>query len=243
MTVSKTDTRPFHFQQFSLYHHQSTMKTGTDAILLGTWCDVKNVTSALDIGSGSGIISLFVAARSQARVSAVEIDTASVVESGANFRASPFARRMQVFEMNINDFITEQKFDLIVSNPPFFTGDLHSPNMRKTNARHSGMLKFNELCLVANNLLAEDGKFCVVLPYFQKTVFEQIALDNALYPTRQLLIFPRRGLEPNRINIEFCKSKTNEIEKELFVVREENNKFTDQYREWLGEYYLSIPEE
>ena len=110
------------------------MKTGTDAILLGSWCNVENVENALDIGSGSGIISLFVAARSQAKVTAVEIDTASVEESGANFDASPFAERMQVINTNVNDFHTEQEFDLIVSNPPFFTDDLHSPDRRKTNA-------------------------------------------------------------------------------------------------------------
>jgi len=219
------------------------MKTGTDAILLGSWCNVESIESALDIGSGSGIISLFIAARSQARVTAVEIDSASVKESERNFESSPFAERMQVVKTNINDFFTEQKFDLIVSNPPFFTGDLHSPDKRKTNARHTETLSFYDLCSVANRLLTEEGRFCVVLPYSQKTVFEQTARKNNLFALRELLIFPRRGAEPNRINIEFGKSKTNEIKRELFIVREENNKFTDQYREWLGEYYLSIPVE
>jgi tRNA1Val (adenine37-N6)-methyltransferase len=243
MSEPKTDTRPFHFRQFSLNHHRSTMKTGTDAVLLGSWCNVENVKTALDIGSGSGIISLFVAARSRARVTAVEIDAASVEESVGNFKSSPFAGRMQVVETNIGDFFSEQKFNLIVSNPPFFTGDLHSPDKRRTSARHTETLSFYDLCLAANRLLSEDGRFCVVLPYSQKTVFEQTAEKNHLFVQRVLLIFPRRGMEPNRVNIEFGRSKTKEIKKGIFVVREENNKFTDQYREWLGRYYLSIPEE
>jgi len=241
MSVSKADTRPFHFRQFSLNHHRSTMKTGTDAILLGSWCNVENVNNALDIGSGSGIISLFVAARSQAKVTAVEIDTASVEESRANFDASPFAERMQVINTNVNDFHTGQEFDLIVSNPPFFTNDLHSPDRRKNNARHTEALSFDDLCSVASRLLTEDGKFCVVLPYSQKTVFVRAARENNLFTQKEMLIFPRRGAEPNRINIEFGKKNTEEINKELFVIREENNNFTDQYREWLGKYYLSIP--
>ena len=219
------------------------MKTGTDAILLGSWCNVKNVENALDIGSGSGIISLFVAARSQAKVTAVEIDTASVEESGANFDASPFAERMQVINTNVNDFHTEQEFDLIVSNPPFFADDLHSPDRRKTNARHTETLSFYDLCSAVNRLMAEEGRFCVVLPYSQKSVFVRAARENNLFTQKEMLIFPRRGAEPNRINIEFGKNTSKEIKREIFVVREENNKFTDQYREWLGEYYLSIPKE
>lgn len=219
------------------------MKTGTDAILLGVWADVSATKEVLDIGSGSGIISLLIAARSKANITAIEIDGASANESAANFAASDFADRMQLIQTNFNNFKTDIRFDLIVSNPPFFTDDLHSPNQRKTNARHGSSLNFEQLCSGAFILMKKTALFCVVLPYSQKKAFKDIALAQGLYPSKELIIFPRRGSEPNRINIEFRKQSKETPEKEFFVLREENNIFTDQYRKWLGDYYLSIPKQ
>ncbi len=241
MSSKKTDTRPFHFKQFSLKHHQSTMKTGTDAILLGVWTDVSNTKEILDVGSGSGIISLFMAARSQAKITAIENDIASVDESKNNFALSDFTKRMKVIACNFNDYTTNIKFDLIVSNPPFFTNDLQSESERKTNARHTKSLSFKQLCTNVSILMKQNARFCVVLPYSQNKVFKNIALAQGLYPSKELIIFPRRGAEPNRINIEFRKQSKETPEKEYFVLREENNNFTHQYRELLGEFYLSIP--
>ncbi len=241
MSSKKTDTRPFHFKQFSLKHHQSTMKTGTDAILLGVWTDVSNTKEILDVGSGSGIISLFMAARSQAKITAIENDIASVDESKNNFALSDFTKRMKVIASDFNDYTTNIKFDLIVSNPPFFTNDLQSESERKTNARHTKSLSFKQLCTNVSVLMKQNARFCVVLPYSQNKVFKNIALAQGLYPSKELIIFPRRGAEPNRINIEFRKQSKETPEKEYFVLREENNNFTHQYRELLGEFYLSIP--
>ena len=241
MSSKKTDTRPFHFKQFSLKHHQSTMKTGTDAILLGVWTDVSNTKEILDVGSGSGIISLFMAARSQAKITAIENDIASVDESKNNFALSDFTKRMKVIASDFNDYTTNIKFDLIVSNPPFFTNDLQSESERKTNARHTKSLSFKQLCTNVSILMKQNARFCVVLPYSQNKVFKNIALAQGLYPSKELIIFPRRGAEPNRINIEFRKQSKETPEKEYFVLREENNNFTHQYRELLGEFYLSIP--
>lgn len=245
MSRTINDTRPFHFKQFSLYHHRSTMKTGTDAILLGVWTDVSDVTETLDIGCGSGIISLFIAARSNANITAIEIDGESVEESGSNFASSNFAHRMNVLNTDFVSYSDSSvsKFDLIVSNPPFFTDDLHSPDERKTKARHTDSLTFSQLCSGVSQLLIMDGRFTVVLPYSQYDEFCAIARENNLFVFKELLIFPRRGTQPNRVNIEFRKEKTAAIKKEFFIIREENNKFTDQYRVTLGEYYTSIPEQ
>jgi len=217
------------------------MKTGTDAILLGVWTDVSNTKEILDVGSGSGIISLFMAARSQAKITAIENDIASVDESKNNFALSDFTKRMKVIASDFNDYTTNIKFDLIVSNPPFFTNDLQSESERKTNARHTKSLSFKQLCTNVSVLMKQNARFCVVLPYSQNKVFKNIAHAQGLYPSKELIIFPRRGAEPNRINIEFRKQSKETPEKEYFVLREENNNFTHQYRELLGEFYLSIP--
>jgi len=221
------------------------MKTGTDAILLGVWTDVSDVKKALDIGSGSGIISLFIAARSEASITAIEIDSDSVIESNSNFESSRFNDRMRALKIDFESYSTstDSKFDLIVSNPPFFTDDLHSPDERKTRTRHTESLSFRQLCKGVSLILNTNGKFTVVLPYSQYEEFCSVARDNKLYIFKELLIFPRRGAEPNRINIEFRKYKSSSIEKEYFIIREENNKFTDQYREKLDNYYTSIPPE
>lgn len=245
MSKAKNDTREFHFKPFSLFHHRSSMKTGTDAILLGIWADIKQVNSVLDIGGGCGIISLLIASRTKASITAIELDGESVNESRSNFLSSPFKERMEVVE---NDFVkymnsNEARFDLIVSNPPFFTNDLQSPDKRKTQARHTTQLSFDNLCKGVSKLLNPKGRFCVVIPYTQFDGFCSTALRNKLFVSKTQLIFSRRGLQPNRINIEFRKFETKEIVKDFFIIREENNKFTDLYRSSLENFYLSIPEQ
>jgi tRNA1Val (adenine37-N6)-methyltransferase len=239
------DTRAFHFKQFSLNHHRSTMKTGTDAILLGTWANVEGCTNVLDIGSGAGIISMLIASRCNAKIDAIEIDLPSVQESSKNFENSAFAERLNVINDDFNEFAKKTSaasYDLIVSNPPFFTSDLRSPNLRRTNARHTTSLNYNEICFGVNKLLSANGSFNLVIPYFKHESFIAIAKENKLFLNRMLLIFPRRGSMPNRINMEFKKTAVDTSKTGYFIIREENNNFTAQYREWLEAYYLSIPE-
>jgi tRNA1Val (adenine37-N6)-methyltransferase len=245
MSKAKNDTREFHFKPFSLFHHRSTMKTGTDAILLGIWASISHVNTVLDIGSGCGIISLLIASRVNANINSIELDSESVEESKSNFLNSPFKDRMEVIE---DDFVkymesTENRYDLIVSNPPFFTNDLQSLDKRRTQARHTTQLSFYSLCKGVSKLLNPDGRFCVVIPFTQYDEFCSNALRNNLFVNTEQLIFSRRGLQPNRINIEFRKTEAKEIVKDFFIIREENNKFTDLYRSRLEEFYLSIPEQ
>ena len=237
------DTRPFSFKAFSLFHHRSTMKVGSDAILLGIWTKLENVKNVLDVGCGSGIISLLIASRSSAKIDAIDIDDHSVAESIENFSKSPFSARLKAENIDFKNFISvsEQNYDLIVSNPPFFTNDLLSPEIRKTKARHSVSLNYNELCAVSKKLLKENGRLSVVIPYFKHEEFINVARENSLYLNRKLLIFPKRGSSPNRVNMEFSKTNMSGIVTEYFIIREENNNFTAQYHEWLNDYYLSIP--
>ncbi|NOY50814.1 MAG: methyltransferase [Chlorobi bacterium] len=221
------------------------MKTGSDAILLGIWARIDNVKTVLDVGSGSGIISLLIASRCNAAIDAVEIDLPSVEESSDNFSNSAFADSLNIINEDFNEYAKKARaatYDLIVSNPPFFTSDLHSPNLRKTNTRHTTRLKYSELCSGVNILLSEDGSFNLVVPYFMHERFIAIAKKDGLFLNRRLLIFPRRGFMPNRINMEFKKTAADSVETGYFIIREENNNFTAQYREWLEAYYLSIPE-
>ncbi len=234
--------KPFHFKQFSLFHHQSTMKVGTDAVLLSAWADVNNADSILDVGTGSGIIAMIMAARSKARVDAVEIDPASCHEAEENFARSPFNNRLKLFRQDFTTFAskTNLRYDLIISNPPFFINDMKSENLQKNNARHTDTLSYKDLCQGTAHLLSSNSRFCVVLPYTESKYFIDIALQNNLFLAKKMLIFPKPCSRPNRVNMEFVKNKPGNTEEEKFIIRNENGNFTQQYVDLLSNYYISI---
>jgi tRNA1Val (adenine37-N6)-methyltransferase len=238
----KADTRPFHLKQFSLFHHQSTMKVGTDSLLLGIWAKVNGVQRILDVGSGCGILSLLMAARSNAFIDAVELDKDSWAEAQSNFSSSKFSERLHAIHADFSEFSkeTSTKYDLIISNPPFFINDMRSEKLKRSNARHGDSLSYKELCKGVSGLLQKSGRFCLVLPYDESKAFLNIADETGLHISRKLLIFPKRGLQPNRVNLELSFHKTAEKDNEIFVIREESNKFTDQYIHFFKDYLLGF---
>lgn len=235
------DTRPFRFKQFSLYHHRSTMKVGTDAVLLSAWIDITNVNKALDVGTGSGIIAMMLAARGVKHVDAVELDENSFIEASENFKNSKLDSLLTAFNTDFAIYANEtnEKYDLVISNPPFFTNDMLPGNKKRLQARHTETLTFTELINGAVKLLKPVGKLAVVLPYYQSPNFIEEARKNNFFVSRKLLIFPKPCKEPNRINLEFSQVE-NETVTEKFIIREENGNFTSQYRSLLGKYYLNI---
>ena len=239
--MKKADTRPFHFKQFSLYHHRSTMKVGTDAVILGVWTDVEAVSEALDIGSGSGILSLLLAAQSQCHIDAVELDLDSYQEAKANFEASPFAERLRAHHIDFNTFSlkTDKHYDLVISNPLFFIDNRKSEKQHKRLARHTDTLSYEQLIDGALRLLKPSGRMSVVLPYREGQLFISLAAQNGLFLQRQLLIFPKACQSPNRINIQVGFEKIS-ICREKFIIRNEDGSFTQAYRSLLGDYYTSI---
>jgi len=238
----KTDTRPFHLKQFSLSHHQSTMKVGTDSLLLGIWVSINDAALILDVGAGSGILALLAAARSKAIVDAVELDEASFKEAFQNFSNVPFNNRMNAIHDDFNYFATnsDQKYDLIISNPPFFINDMRSKEQKRNNARHGDRLNYEGLCKGTSALLNKDGRFCLVLPYEESKIFIQIAAKYNLYVNRQLLIVPKRGLQPNRINLELSTRITPDILSDEFIIRESDYRFTEQYILFFKDYLIGF---
>jgi tRNA1Val (adenine37-N6)-methyltransferase len=220
------------------------MKVGTDAMLLGVWADVENVKSILDIGTGCGIIGLLLAARSRAEITAIDIDVDSIAEAQENFKLSPFSDRINAIHIDLNDFSLNpiQLFDLIVSNPPFFINDLRPDDEKRKKARHSDYLTYKQLCEKVYKLLSMKGRFCVVLPYEESRKFVEVAKKNSLFPKKQFVIFPRKGMLPNRVNIEFTKEPANETCSEKFSIRNSKDEFTKQYIDFLKDYYLNLGE-
>lgn len=237
----KSDRRPFHFKKFSLHHHRSTMKVGTDAVLLGIWTDLTDVKTVLDVGAGSGILSLLLASRQELQIDAVELDEDSCEEASENFAAAVLESELNVIHSDFNSFTTtaQKKYDLIISNPPFFINDQKSEKVSRRQARHTDTLTYEQLILGAKELLIPEGKISVVLPYRESRIFIHLANDAELYLQKQMLIFPKMGLEPNRINLLFS-TKESELITEKFIIRNEDGSFTQQYRDFVGDFYQSI---
>ena len=236
-----TDARPFHFKHFSLYHHRSTMKVGTDAILLGRWTEVKSLDIVLDIGTGCGLLPLMLSQKGVAHVDAVDIDKASIEEAAINFKASQWRDHLNSYCMDIVDFQTDKKYDLIVSNPPFFNRFSKCDSERKSRARHNDAgLSYATICHEVCRLMKPEGRFSVVLPVDVSSDFLKTAEQYGLYLHKRMTIVPIEGKEPNRVNLELGFGKCNNVWEETFVIRDADKRFTAQYNAFLKDYYLGL---
>ena len=236
-----TDARPFHFKHFSLFHHRSTMKVGTDAILLGRWVEVRPTDLVLDIGTGCGLLPLMLAQKGVSQVDAVDIDKASIEEATINFKASQWRDQLNAYCANIIDFQTDRRYDLIVSNPPFFNRYSKCDSERKSRARHNDVtLSYESLCAVVCRLLKPDGRFALVLPVNASMEFLKVAEKSVLFLHKQLTIIPIEGRNPNRVNLELRKVPCDEVISQTFTIRDAANRFTKEYNAFLKDFYLGL---
>jgi len=226
----------FSFKQFSLSHSQSTMKVGTDAVLLGAWMPVPdNCKSILDIGSGCGVISLMLAQRTKALITGVDVDKKSVIEAKKNAANSPWMNRVRFFQERIQNFTqkTAEKFDLIVSNPPFFENSLKSPISKKNISKHNDSLTFGELANNVDTLLTQRGHFGLIMPVNSAVAFEKIMLSLKFFATKKTMIYPTRKKNANRILMLFERIP-NKCEEKSLIIRD--NGYTKEYFELVKEF-------
>lgn len=229
----------FHFKHFSLYHDRSTMKVGTDAVLLGAWAEVKPTDWVLDIGTGCGILPLMLAQKGIAKVHAVDLDEASALEAAENFQASQWSRQLFAFHADIRKFTMQCTYDLIISNPPFFINSYKSDTDRKNQTRHTDTsLSFVELASAVKRLLKPDGRFVLVLPERESRDFIPIAAKYHLYVHKCQQIIPMEGKEPNRVNLELRFGKPESVQVTELVMRKVDNSFTEAYNDVVKPYYL-----
>ena len=228
----------FYFKHFSLSHSQSTMKVGTDAVLLGAWMPVpENCRNILEIGAGCGIISLMLAQRTEAKIIGIDIDEKSVKEAQNNAENSSWKEKVQFLNESVQDFVqkTTQKFDLIVSNPPFFENSLKSPKASKNISKHNDTLPLETLISTINTLLASSGQFGIILPLVAAEKIEILALENRLYATKKTHIHPTPTKKANRMLMLFERENKN-CEEDRLVIRD--NGYTNEYKQLVREYLL-----
>jgi tRNA1Val (adenine37-N6)-methyltransferase len=213
------------------------MKVGTDGVLLGAWADCTSTKTILDVGCGSGLIALMLAQRSGAEIDAVDIDKDACEQSEMNFRNSPFANRLKVYHTDFNLYFPTHKYDLIVSNPPYFIRSLKSPDSGRCSARHADKLHFENLLEKSAQLLTNKGKLSLILPFDIFDLIQSIANRNKLFLSRKTIVRPLADSLPKRILLEYSKEKTQTKENEIFIEKS-RHVYSDEYIELTKDYYL-----
>lgn len=233
----------FRFKQFNVQHQKSSMKIGTDGVLLGAWAHVSDAKMALDIGTGTGVIALMMAQRnSDLIIDAVEIDAASSEEALENVKSSDWSNRIYIHNTSVQEFAKEpdnrNKYDLIVSNPPFYTGGTLSENMSRNEVRHTKKLSHNELLMAVKKMLKSEGLFEMVLPYLEGLRFIELAEDYGLFLVQKTEVRPTKESEIKRLLLSFSPHSKKLIEDSLIIQHEERNNWTEEYWELVGDFYL-----
>ncbi len=198
-------TAPFICRQFSVQHARSAFKVGTDSILLGSWVNAVLPKKILDIGTGSGILSLMMAQRFHADITAIEIDPSSAKEAQQNFQLSKWANRLNLIEGDINFISSSLKkdVDLVISNPPYFNRAITNQQKRSTVARHDERLNFRQLVKAASEVLVINGTFAVILPVSEMQQLIDIASLFFLNPHRICMVKSFENTDPIRMMVQF----------------------------------------
>lgn len=240
----------FQFKQFLVKQDRSAFKVGTDGVLLGAWAGVKNVGSILDIGTGTGLIALMLAQRTAASVPdramhivGLEIDKPSFEQAIKNVRNSPWNENIQVINQPFQEYCETAKvmFDLIVSNPPFFRDSWKPDRKEKEISRHDTLLNHGELLSGVVKLLAQGGKFCMILPVKESLKLQVLAGAGGLYLHGICRVSPTINLPAKRHLLEFRRDPVKMLqESEMAIERNSRHDYTDAYRELTREFYLAF---
>jgi tRNA1Val (adenine37-N6)-methyltransferase len=234
------DKSVFRFKQFNVRHQDTPMKVGTDGVLIGAWAFARPPQSILDIGTGTGLIALMLAQRfPEALVTGIEIHPAAAKEAALNAAASPFSERVNVLEADFLRHAFEDKFDAVVSNPPYFKDSLRSELSGKNLARHQDTLEISRLLEQAFQILVPDGILSMILPPVEMEAALFHARMLGAQVVRQCLVYSKQGQPAVRVMTEWSLAKpTAPPEIQHLVIYQEDGSYTDDYRALTEAFYL-----
>ncbi|HZL77073.1 MAG TPA: methyltransferase [Bacteroidales bacterium] len=231
----------FSFKQFTIYQDKCAFKVGTDGVLLGAYTDISSAARILDIGTGSGLIALMLAQRCEAVITAIEPDPESFNQACINIEGCKWNNRIKAENISLqNFFIGDDKFDLLVTNPPYFTDSLKNPDPGKAAARHNFLLGNDDLLKGVRRLLSEEGKFQLILPYPEANVFIAEAQAYGFYCNDILKIRPLPDSEIRRMILTFTNQRQKVKEKFLTIEHGKRHDFTKEYINLTREFYLKF---
>ena len=234
----------FNFKQFTIKQDRCAMKIGTDGVLLGAWSPIPdNCYSVLDIGTGTGIIALMIAQRSNAnQIDALEIDESAYEQATENFENAPWSDRLFCFHAGLDELIDEpeDEYDLIISNPPFYTENFKTENDQRDLARFEDAMPFEMLVEAADLLLSENGIFSVIIPFKEEEYFIDLAKEFELFPIKLTRVKGTPTSEIKRSLLAFQRFESNEIEIDELTIETERHIYTEEYIALTRDFYLKM---
>lgn len=233
----------FKFKQFTIQQDRCAMKIGTDGVLLGAWCPIDHHPfSILDVGAGTGVIALMLAQRSSAeQIDAIEIEEAAYEQCVDNFENSPWGDRLFCFHAGLDEFMEEpeEEYDLMVSNPPFYTDDYKTEDAARDLARFADALPFEDLTEAASLLLSEKGVLAVIIPFKEEENFIALAQEWQLYPFQITRVKGTPTSEIKRSLLAFSRTQK-EITQDELIVETARHQYTDEYTALTKDFYLKM---
>ncbi len=233
----------FSFKQFRIQHDKCAMKVGTDGILLGAWADIHHAKRICDLGTGTGLIALMLAQRTDdnTQIIGIEIDPCAAEQAQENVKQSKWRHKIQIIQQDIIEFTQncgekKQRFDLIVANPPYFAQGIDCRNAQRNIARYTQQYDHLAWLMAANQCLSEQGKIQFILPVEQA---ENLIKSTALYCNQRCEIIPKQGKIPHRMLLSFERMEKEKKVSQL-VIYDQNNQYTHEFVELTKEFYLKM---
>lgn len=232
----------FQFKQFRIEQHHAAMKVNTDGVLLGAWTDVEGINTVLDIGTGTGLITLMIAQRCNATITGIEIENKAAEEAFQNVQQSKWNDRISILPVSFQQFVatTELRFNLIVSNPPFFSNSEKSRNHDLSVARHNDLLPFADIIDGACKLLTNQGRLSLILPSSEASGFIALAQKQGLNLHRVTDVKPFPDKEQNRVLMEFGRQELPVIENEISVYDHSRKEYSAEFKILVNDFYLKL---
>jgi tRNA1Val (adenine37-N6)-methyltransferase len=233
----------FAFKQFVINQDKCAMKVGTDAVLLGAWVFPNGSKQILDIGTGTGVVALMLAQKTDAHIDAIDIDENAFLQATQNVSESKFVNQVSVTHSSLQEYskTTSKKYNLIVTNPPYFEQSLKSSDEQRSFARHADVLPFEELIEGVTKLLDPKGKFCLILPTLEAEKFRAMAQKKGLFLSKLLRIKSKVNKDTDKRHLmQFEFTPTEFSEQTIAIEYEERHQYTDEYMELTKDYYLNF---
>jgi tRNA1Val (adenine37-N6)-methyltransferase len=232
----------FKFKQFIIYQDKTAFKVGTDGVLLGACAWLTNAKRILDVGTGTGLIALMAAQRSDAEVTAIESEEASFIQASENIKLCKWSERTSVIHTGFKNYslTAARKFDVIITNPPYFRDSLKNPDHTKARARHADSLTSYDILEGVERLLEENGSLQLILPYVEGSLFIAEARESGFYCNRMIKVKPVPSGDIKRLILMLEKSEKPLSEKFLTIETGIRHRFTEEYKNVTKDFYLSF---
>ncbi len=238
----------FKFKQFTVQHNRCAMKVTTDACLFGAWVAEEVHSSKfsvlcpkfMDIGTGTGLLSLMLAQKNEVRIDAIEIDPSAAGQAAENVAASPWKDKISVIHHDVLQWQTSKRYECIISNPPFYENELRSEKQSKNLAHHDEGLKLAGLFRFIQDHLVDDGTFFLLLPAKRTVEAESLFINNDFHQQQKVFVQQTLKHQPFRVLIQGRRQKVERVTERFIAIRNNNAEYTPQFVALLKDYYLHL---